>query len=159
MKRRFQLVVRHTRYVYSGSPPLYRLMMIGTVLSAVAQAFDRDATLSVASYLPTWADWLFIGAQFVAGLMVWVSLYLVDENREHATRLNDSLYLELLGLIVMQTVIAVNVVAVAFYYGRQPTGQGSWLQIMLSVWIWTRIRDILRTLRKLREPDEPEAEP
>lgn len=142
-------VLRHTRWVPSGSPPLYRLLVVSTILSAIAQSFAKEAVESVAALTPTWFDWAFIGLTALGGVLVLVGLYLTDENKYHATRLADSLNIERFGLSLMMTVIAVNIVAVWFFYGRPPTGTGSWFQIGFWVWSWTRLWDIRKALRGL----------
>lgn len=149
---RFQLLRRalsHTRVVETGSFPLYRVLVACSFISSITQAFDRKATISVTSITPDWGDWLFIGAQGAASIMVVTALYMIDANRYHATKLNDSLNLEFIGLVILQTVIAINVVAVTFYYNRPPTGQGSWFQIGFSFWCFFRLWDIRKAIRKL----------
>lgn len=141
----------HTRRVTSGNYPLYRILIVCSLAAAVAQAMDRNATMSVSAIAPTWFDWSFIGAQAVASLMVLWALYSYDEANYDQERFNDSLNLEFIGLLFMQTVITVNLVAVMFYYGRPPTSQGSWLQIGLWFWIWFRAWEIWRTMRGLRK--------
>lgn len=141
--------LRHTRIVPSGSPPLYRLLLVGTVLSGVAQAFDREATLSVAALTPWWVDWLFIGFTLLSGLCALAGLYLIDEHKFHATKLAASLQLERFGLSTLMTVVAVNQAAVVFYYDQLPTSGGSWFQIMFWCWAWTRLWEIHKALREL----------
>lgn len=141
--------LRHTRYVASGSPPLYRLVALGTVLSGIAQALDREATLSVAALTPDRFDWLFIGLTLAGGALILVGLYMASENRMHATRLALSLQVERTGLAFTMTVAAVNIVALVFYYGEPPTGTGSWLLIVLWFWGWTRLWDIHKALKGL----------
>ena len=141
--------LRHTRYVASGSPPLYRLVALGTLLSGIAQGFDREATLSVAALTPDWFDWLFIGMTIVGGAMTLIGLYMTSENRAHATKLALSLQIERCGLVFMMTVAAVNLGAMTFYYGQPPTGMGSWLMIVLWFWAWTRLWDIRKALKGL----------
>lgn len=152
MKRAFGGVLRglrHTRYVASGSPPLYRLVALGTLLSGIAQAFDREATLSVAALTPDWFDWVFVGTTLAGGAMILTGLYMTSENRRHATKLALSLQVERTGLVFLMTVAAVNIGALVFYYGEWPTGMGSWLLIVLWCWGWTRLWDIHKALRGL----------
>ena len=143
--------LRHTRYVASGSPPLYRLVALGTLLSGIAQAFDREATLSVATLTPDWFDWLFIGTTIAGGALILVGLYMTSENRRHATRLALSLQIERTGLVFSMTVATVNLGAVYVYYHQLPTGMGSWLMIVLWLWGWTRLWDIHKALRGLTQ--------
>lgn len=141
--------LRHTRVVQSGSPPLYRLLALATVASAVAQSFAQAAPESVAALTPGWFDWAFTSLTGVGGALVLVGLYMTDENRFHATKLADSLNIERFGLSLMMTVIAVNIVAVWFFYGRPPASTGSWLQIGFWFWSWTRLWDIRKALKEL----------
>lgn len=147
----FRQALLHTRVVQSGSPPLYRLLVIGVIISAVFQGFAQEAPESITAQTPGWFDWAFIGFTGVSGVLILAGLYLIDENRFHARRLADSLMMERLGLAFLMTVIAVNIVAVVFYYGRPPTGMGSIWQCMFWLWGWTRLRDIRKALRGLTQ--------
>lgn len=143
--------MRHTRRVTSGNYPLYRILIVCSLLSAIAQALNRQATESVSAVAPAWFDWTFIGLQgLAAGLILW-GLYWSDDTHYDQERFNDSLNLEFAGLLFMQTVITVNMVAVVFYYDRPPTTQGSWLQIGLWFWIWFRGWEIYKVIRGLRK--------
>lgn len=139
----------HTRVVESGSPPLYRLLVVGVVISGIAQAFAQEAPESITAQTPPWFDYAFIGFTLMSGILILVGLYLVDENRYHARKLADSLSIERLGLAFLMTVIAVNVVAVVFYYGRPPTSMASWWQIMFWLWGWGHLGEIRKTLGEL----------
>lgn len=141
--------LRHTRIVQSGSPPLYRILALTVVFSAISQMFAQEAPESVNALTSDWFDWAFIGFTALGGVLVLVGLYLTDENRFHATRLADSLNTERFGLSLLMTVIAVNIVAVWIFYGRPPTGMGSWFQIGFWVWSWTRLWDIRKALKEL----------
>lgn len=143
--------LRRTRIVPSGSPPLYRILILMSVISSITQALDRQATVSVTSIAPTWFDWAFVTVQLTASLAVLAGLYMVDENKFHAQRLNDSLNLEFIGLAFLQTAILVNVTAIVFYYDRPPTGQGSWFQIGFWFWCFFRMWDIRQAIRKLTQ--------
>lgn len=139
----------HTRVVQSGSPPLYRMMIIGVIASGISQAFAAEAPESITAQTPPWFDYAFIGFTLLSGILVLAGLYLIDENRYHASKLADSLSIERLGLSFLMTVIAVNIVAVMFYYGRPPTGMGSWWQIAFWLWGWGRLGEIRKTLGEL----------
>lgn len=139
----------HTRTVKSGSPPLYRLLVIGVIISGIAQAFAQEAPESITAQTPPWFDYAFMGLTLMSGLLILVGLYLVDENKYHAQRLADSLSIERLGLAFLMTVIAVNIVAVVIYYGRPPTGMGSWWQIMFWLWGWGHLSEIRKALGEL----------
>ena len=119
------------------------------IMSAIAQSFTQEAVESVAALTPSWFDWAFIGLTALGGILVLTGLYLTDESKYHATRLADSLNIERFGLSLMMTVIAVNIVAVWFFYGRPPAGTGSWFQIGFWCWSWTRLWDIRKALRGL----------
>ena len=49
-----------TRVVRSGSPPLYRMLILGSLCASVTQAFDRDSLISVTRMTPDWFDYPFI---------------------------------------------------------------------------------------------------
>ena len=78
--------LRHTRIVRSGSPPLYRLMLVGVVLSGITQWYDGSSTDSVAVLTPDWFDYAFITLTIVGGLLCLAGLYMATENRFHATK-------------------------------------------------------------------------
>lgn len=147
--RRLLRALTHTRIVKSGSPPLYRLMLVGVVMSAIVQAYDGSSTDSVAVLTPDWFDWLFIGLTALGGLLGLIGLYMIDENRYHASRLAASLNVERVGLAWTMTVIVINIVAVVAYYDRPPTSMGSWFQIIFWAWGWTRLWEIRKALREL----------
>lgn len=138
-----------TRVVRSGSPPLYRMLIIGSLCASITQAVDRDSLISVTRMTPDWFDYPFIALGIIASLMILVSLYMTDENKFDPERLNDSLNLELIGLLILQTLIVVNIVALVFYYRDSPSGMGSWFQVFFGVWSINRCREIRRVVRDL----------
>lgn len=139
----------HTRVVRSGSPPLYRMLALGSLCASVTQAFDRDSLISVTRMTPDWFDYPFIAFGIVGSLMILISLYMTDESKFDPERLNDSLNLEMIGLFIMQTLIVVNIVALVFYYGDPPSGMGSWFQVFFGLWSINRVREIRRAVREL----------
>ena len=106
---------------------------------------------SITAYTAPWFDYTFIAMTLAAGVLILVGLYMTDENRYHAQRLADRLSIERVGLAWLMGCIAVNIVAIVFYYGRLPTGTGSWWQVMFWLWGWTRLVDIRKALRSLTE--------
>lgn len=135
----------HTRFVPT---PLYRLLVIGQVLAGVSQlVFGPPASVSENS--PAYFDPLFCIASFVAGALTLSGLYLVEESTTNARQLHRSFSLELVGLMLLQTVIAINVVGVIYQLGTPPTAGSTWFQIMFWLWGWFRVRDLLRVIKVL----------
>lgn len=136
----------HTRFVPT---PVYRLMVVSWLISGLLQ-FVYGAPSSVVIQGPaSWFDWAFVIAQLLSAVMLLGGLYLVEGNTAHATRLHRSLGLEFLGIIGLQTVIAVQVVAATFNQGRIPSAGTTWMGIVFAVWLIWRERDILRVVRVL----------
>ncbi|AER47666.1 hypothetical protein [Mycolicibacterium goodii] len=144
-----RLLLSHTRIVQSGSPPLYRMLLVGNVISAILMIVDGQIPESVANNAPGWFDAAFIGGQLFAGILALTALYMEDGSTRHATRLHRSLSLEWAGLMFMQTINGVYFVAVTFNNSGPPTSGATWYVIMFWLWVWVRMRDIRRALKEL----------
>lgn len=142
--------LRHTRIVPSGSPPLYRLNMVGLLVSGIIQAILGDAPQSVSDNTPEYFDWFFIGLQLIGTVAIIGALYGVENNTDHAAKLRRSLVAEFVGLVFLVTVIIVNVVAVMFYNQGPPSAPSTWLLIMFGGWIlYTRLPEVKRIIKEL----------
>ena len=140
--------LRHTRYVQSGSPPLYRLLVFGMFVSSVIQMFKGTGPVSVATVGAEWFDIAFMIGQAVSTVAILAGLYMIDENRYVPEKLNDSLNLEFIGLLILQALLIVNVTAVWFYSGV-PNSPSIWCEIMFSAWAYTRLWDLRKTIKRL----------
>lgn len=141
--------LRHTRWVPSGSPPLYRLILVGVIISGLVQAITGKAPKAVSENSFSWFDYVFTTSQLAAGIVCVVSLYMIDGARYSAKRLHLSLSLEMLGLIGLQTTTAVSVVANGYFNDGIPPGMGTWVTIMFWCWVWARMWEIRKTTREL----------
>lgn len=143
--------LRHTRIVPSGSPPLYRLNLLGLLISGIISAAIGEAPTSVEETASQWYSWSFIIGQLIATTMVLIGLYSEDGSSEHAAKLRRSLATEFTGLVFLQTVIIINVVAVMFMNTAPPAAPSSWLMIMFGSWIGrTRMPEIWRAIKELQ---------
>jgi hypothetical protein len=129
--------------------PLYRVLIIGAVFSGLMQVKYGPPVSISGTQTPGYFDTAFVVLQILAGLLNLIGLYLVEGNTTHARKLQASLTLELIGLIGMQTVISMNIVAVALYYDEPPSAMGTWFQVMFWLWAWTRMYAIIQAQRQL----------
>lgn len=150
-------LLAHTRFVPT---PVYRLMVLAWLSSGVLQLI-YGAPASVRDTASAhWFDWAFVTCQLVAAALVFAGLYFIEENTtaefvtnaqaaRYAQRLRISLTLELVGIIGLQTIIAVQVVSSTYYQGRLPTAGTTWMAIIFALWLGVRQRDILQAQRTL----------
>lgn len=142
--RRF---LSHTRYV---ATPVYRLMVVAWLISAVLQLSTGKANVSIRDGGPGGAwDWIVLGFQIAGPVTCLVGLYLVAENSHHASKLSRSLTLELIGIIELEMVIAWQIAGATINQGTIPTAGTSWMGIIFGVWMLFRMRAILRAQREL----------
>ena len=152
---RVRAFLAHTRFVPT---PVYRLMVLAWAVSGLLQIL-YGAPSSVRQTAPPWFDWAFVVAQLLSSTFVLVGLYYVEENLDptitedealiYNGRLRVSLTLELMGIIGLQTVVAVQMASVWFDYGRPPAAGTSWMAILFALYLCFRERDILTAQRKL----------
>lgn len=143
-------VLRHTRLVMSGSPPLYRLIVLGCLISAALQSiYGVPASLGNRG-TPAWFDIAVVAVQGLAALAVLVALYVTDESPTHPVRLWASLNMEAAGLTLLQTVLGLSFVAVIINNGGPFTATVTWIAFMFWVWVWTRLHGIRLALKALR---------
>ena len=154
----------HTRFVPT---PLYRLALVAAVISGLLQlVYGAPAAVS-AQAQAGWFDWTFVGLQLVGAICALWGLYLVEgeqfpwaaasanpsaPHELDPEKLQRSLTLELFGLILLQTVMAIQIAATTFDYGRPPSSLALWIVIVFWVWSFFRDRDIIRAVRKLARP-------
>ena len=147
----------HTRFV---TTPLYRLVLVAALFSALLQLVYGAPNSVVATSGGGWFEWVFVAFQIVGSTAALGGLYLVEGESPWSInpsppvvpdppRLQVSLTLELWGLICLQTVMAIQIAASTFYQGRVPSSLALWLVIVFWVWSLFRSRDIIRALRRL----------
>jgi hypothetical protein len=151
----------HTRFVPT---PLYRLMLAAAMISSLLQlAYGAPAAVAETSRSELF-DWAMVGVQLAAAITAVIGLYLVEGNtptpwsdRPPTTegpdidpeKLHRSLTVELLGLIGLQTCVAIQLFSYFASAGRVPSALSVWMMAMFWAWSFFRDRDILRALRKL----------
>lgn len=142
----------------SGSPPLYRILLVAAVLSGITQSIDQQASVGIAENSANWFSYTMIGVLLFGGLASLAGLYMADENKHHASRLNLSLTVELLGVIALQTATIVNMAGViasrlaepdSGFWSWAPPSPSSWYSLAFSLWMWFRLKDILLGIRAL----------
>ncbi|QHB37754.1 hypothetical protein I5G63_gp013 [Mycobacterium phage Imvubu] len=149
----------HTRFVPT---PLYRLVLLAAGVSAVLQLVYGAPESVTATSQAGWFDWLFVGFQLVGAVCAIWGLYLVegenappwvespgDPHTIDPEKLQRSLTLELFGLILLQTCMAIQIVATIAYNGRVPSALSTWVVIVFWLWSFFRDRDIIRAVRRL----------
>lgn len=149
----------HTRFVPTR---VYRLMVVAWLISGVLQLlYGAPESIQSTSGPAGWFDWAFVVAQLLSSIFILTGLYLVQEHtkdyvfvdereaKKYNERLTLSLTIELMGVIGIQTVIAVQVAASAFYQGRVPSAGVTWMAIMFAVFLSFRARDIVKSQRML----------
>ncbi len=124
-------------------------MLVGAFISAVIQLSTGKTTISLEAAAPPQFIFVFVLIQLAASTLCLASLYMIDGNKYHATRLHRSLTVELIGLIFLQTAIAINVTASGFFNSGLPPSPGTWFTIMFWLWSWTRVGEIRRATREL----------
>ncbi|QGH75267.1 membrane protein [Mycobacterium phage Quesadilla] len=154
----------HTRFVPT---PLYRLILVAAVISSVLQlVFGAPVSVSAVARSESFS-WAFVALQLAGAVLALIGLYLVEGEspppwtttgpdiaaaeraKINPEKLHRSLSIELLGLIFLQTVIAVQLAASAFDQGRIPSSLAIWVLAVFWGWSFFRDRDILRAMRKL----------
>jgi hypothetical protein len=139
-----RLVLAHTRFVPT---PLYRLLVVGQIFAGLSQLIF-GAPASVTENSPHYFNNVFIAFSLLGGVVTLVALYFIDGSTKDAKKLHASLNLELLGLILIQTAITINVAGVFFTLGT-PTSSGTWFLIMFWGWAWFRMGAIVKATREL----------
>ena len=136
----------HTRFV---TTPLYRLVLVAALFSALLQLVYGAPNSVVATSGGGWFEWVFVAFQIVGSTAALWSINPSPPVVPDPPRLQVSLTLELWGLICLQTVMAIQIAASTFYQGRVPSSLALWLVIVFWVWSLFRSRDIIRALRRL----------
>ncbi|AGT12918.1 hypothetical protein KAYACHO_14 [Mycobacterium phage KayaCho] len=156
----------HTRFVPT---PLYRLVLIAAGISAVLQLINGAPASVTATADTGWFDWAFVGFQLIGAVCALWGLYLVEGDTPtpwaawaatvtgevpeiDPEKLQRSLTLELVGLIALQTCMAIQIVSTVAYYGRVPSALWTWMGIVFWLWSFFRDRDIIRAIRRLTRP-------
>lgn len=146
----------HTRFVPT---PLYRLLLGAAVVSAVLQVLFGAPQSVTSTSQAGWFDWMFVVFQLIGAVCAIWGLYLVEGETPWSLttvpheidpeKLQRSLTLELFGLILLQTCMAIQIVATIAYNGRIPSALSTWAVIVFWAWSFFRGRDIIRAIRKL----------
>lgn len=159
IRERVMRFLSHTRFVPT---PVYRLMVLAWTISGVLQIIygpPNTVQTTSATGETSWFNLIFVLCQLAASALVFIGLYFVKENSKafvtvdeadkYVARLRISLTLELIGIIGLQTVIAVQVASSAFYQSRIPSAGTTWMAIIFAAWCGFRQRDIILAQRKL----------
>lgn len=130
------------RRVESGSFPLYRLIVLGVLISGILQAVYWEVPPSVASTSPQTFDFVYAGLQSAGAVVLLAGLY--------TRRAMRSLQLERIGGTALATAGFMYSAAVIGSNGGPPLTAATWAIFMLSVYLVYRIvREIPREIRAI----------
>lgn len=136
-----------TRRVASGNFPLYRLIVLGILISGILQVGYWEAPASVANTSPRVFDLIYLAMQGVGALVLLTSLYV--------RRAMLSLNLERIGGAALSTAGFMYLTAVILNNDGPPLTAATWSILMLSVYLLFRVfyeipREIRQIERKAR---------
>lgn len=132
----------------SGSPPLYRMILTGCLVSGFLQII-YGVPSSIGENSPEWFDICIVLAQIISAGTVRLSLHMEDGSSLCPARLHRSLSVEAVGLIFLQTVLAVTFVAVIIQNGGPFKATVTWIAFEFWLWVWTRLFGIRKAMREL----------
>lgn len=147
----YRKAIHHTRVVTSGSYPLYRLMVMGAVISGILQVVFRKTPESLKSLgLHPAYDWFFLLMQLGGALTILVALYMENEEEPEPDHAHLSLSLEQTGLFFLGTAMVVFQFGVIVNNGGPPLAAVTWFGIAFIAYIIKRMREVRRAIKELR---------
>lgn len=131
-----------TRRVQSGNFPLYRLVILGILVSGVLQACYWEVPPSVSNTAPSMVDLVFAVMQSAGAAILLAGLY--------TKRAMLSLNLERVGGIAVATAGFMYTCAVVLNNGGLPLTAATWSIFMLSIYLAFRVSvEIPREVRAI----------
>lgn len=156
---KIKLGFQHTRKVYSGSYPLYRMICFFGVVSGVLSfglnswpASFVDATRDGATYQN-----IFGGMQLVGCLLVLVGMYFHKEDEPSLQKVSTALYLERTGCSLLVPVVASYTWGVIQMNMGPPTTWATLTLVAAGLYFVIRFIEIGRVLKTIRQ-ETPKAE-
>ncbi|AKJ71830.1 hypothetical protein TIN4_33 [Tsukamurella phage TIN4] len=148
----------HTRKVYSGSYPLYRMICFFGVVSAVL-SFAGDAWPASFVEATDGAVYqnIFGGMQLVGCLLVLVGMYFHKEDEPSLQKVSTALYLERTGCSLLIPVVASYTWGVIQMNMGPPTTWATLTLVAAGLYFVIRFIEIGRVLKGLRA-NAPKAE-
>lgn len=120
-----------TRRVQSGSFPLYRLIVLGVLISGILQIGYWEPPESVVNTSAASFDYIYLALQFAGSAILLVGLFV--------RRALLSLNLERVGGTALATAGFMYGAAVTINNGGPPLSAATWAIIMLSVYLVFRV--------------------
>lgn len=159
----FHYLIRNSRVVESGSFPLYRLMMVGSVISGIILLTIGKIPASIQDASPndSW-KYLTLFFQALGGILALCGLYyditrikVISEGLNKieisSIRLHRSLILERTGVIMTIIVILSYLWGVIWQNHSVPAAQATWFGIIFAWYlIRTRLPEISRAIKELK---------
>lgn len=128
-----------TRRVQSGSFPLYRLIVLGVLVSGILQIGYWEAPESVVNTTAASFDYVYLTLQFAGAAFLLTGLFV--------RRAMLSLNLERIGGTALATAGFMYTAAVGLNNGGPPLSAATWAITMLSVYLVYRVfREIPREI-------------
>lgn len=128
-----------TRRVESGSFPLYRLVVLGILISAILQALLFSVPASVAAVVPGVLVYFYWLTQAGGAALLLLGLY--------TEKARKSLHLERVGAITLATSGFMYFAAVCINLGMIPLSTGTWVIFAFSLYLVYRVwKEIPREL-------------
>lgn len=144
-------IKRRTRRVKSGTYPLYRLIAVSAVVSAILQMSYKSWPASFESATQTeWMGWIFSTIQLLGGLSIWGALHLHDDEEPALSRVQLSLSLERTGVMLLMSVVCTYTYGVIQQNGGPPKTWATLSLVAFLFYLVYRFIEIGRALRELR---------
>ncbi|QIG58299.1 hypothetical protein SEA_SKOG_147 [Gordonia phage Skog] len=143
--------LHHTRIVTSGSYPLYRLMVMGAVVASLIQIVTVTVPPSLRSLgLHAAYDWFFLFLQLGGAITILIALYMENEEEPEPDHAHLSLTLEVVGLWLLGTALAVYLFGVIINNAGPPTVVVTWFGVAFLIYIGKRMREVRAAIKELR---------
>ncbi|QOR56182.1 membrane protein [Gordonia phage Linetti] len=155
-RKTIRAVFGHTRIVASGSYPLYRLICIGGVISAVLTLSYRSWPASFAETTDdsTVAGVIFSAMQLAGCVSVLVGMYFHADADPLPSKVQKSLAIERFGTVLLIPVIAAYTYGVIKSNGGPPTTWATLCLAAFGVYLVLRFLEIGRALEEVQRPIE-----
>ncbi|ATW61133.1 hypothetical protein SEA_HARAMBE_38 [Gordonia phage Harambe] len=149
-------VLGHTRVVASGSYPLYRLVCLFGIISALLAFAYRQWPPSFAESTDgnLFAGIVFSGMQLVGCTSIIVGMYLHGEVNPKPTRVQTSLAVERFGTVLLIPVIATYTYGVILNNQGPPTTWATSALFAFGLYLVIRFFEIGRALKEVQRPLE-----
>lgn len=152
----FKRAIGHTRIAISGSYPLYRLMCLGGIFSSVLSMIygKYPGSLSATTDHNSAVMNAFNIMQLVGCLCIAAAFYMHKNRDPRPTRVQLSLALERLGIVLLIPVVGAYTYGVIQNNGGPPTTWATWGLAMFCLYLIYRFFEIGAALKEVQRPLE-----